>query len=182
MPPGVSSAELAGLWKRLSRSLSELERIAADPDELLDEDALPVLAEARYRLHSAAELAVSDRPEHEELATALAEARDVTAEVAEAVEVAGTLAAEPLVPEWRGALFRVRLARLRLTLPPPLAAERAGTKRKQPPFPYAALAATVLALLGAAAFAAGATFELWPLWGAGLALFAGGLLVHRPKP
>jgi hypothetical protein len=181
VPPRVPSAEFGGLWRRLSRSLSELERIAADPDELLDEDALPVLAEARYRLHSAAELAVSDRAEHVELATALAEARDVTAEVAEAVEAAGAFAAEPLVPEWRGALFRVRLARLRLSLPSPLPSEPAGTGGKRS-FPYAALAATLLALLGAVAFAVGAAFALWPLWGTGLALFAGGLLVHRPRP
>ena len=181
MPPRASSAEFAGVWKRLSRSLSELERIAADPDELLDEDALPLLAEARYRFHTAAELVVPAEGDSEELAVALAEARDVTAEVAEAVETAGPIAAEPLVPEWRGALFRVRLARLRLALPRalPLGLEAAP---KETRFPYAAVSATLLALLGAGAFAAGAALALWPLWGAGLALFAGGLLVYRPRP
>ena len=49
--------------------------------------------------------------------SSLAAARDATAEVAEALTDQGAEAIEPLLPEWRGALFRVRLARLRLATP-----------------------------------------------------------------
>jgi hypothetical protein len=191
--PGVSSGERRGysvavtsLWARVSRSLEELEALAAEPDELLEEEALPVLAEARYALHAASELAVGieppagAEPAHAELAAALADARDATADVAEAVEVGGPAGAEPLLPEWRGALFRVRLARTRVATPQSLPA---GIELEaRPPFPRAALAAVTLTILGGAVFAAGAALALWPLWSLGLALFAGGLLVYRPRP
>jgi hypothetical protein len=35
-------------------------------------------------------------------------------------------------------------------------------------------------LLGAIAFVTGAALVLWPVWAAGVALLAGGLLVYRP--
>ena len=54
---------------------------------------------------------------HDEVAQALAEARELTAEVAEALACGGTEAAAPLVWEWRGVLFRVRFARHRLERP-----------------------------------------------------------------
>ncbi|HEX6491109.1 MAG TPA: hypothetical protein VF002_07025 [Gaiellaceae bacterium] len=193
MRPGVASgqregyaAELTGLWRRLARALGELEAIASDPEELSDEDGLlERLPSLQYGLHAAAELAVGLRPPpgaeaaHGELAAALAAARDQTAEVAEALELGGAVAAESLLPEWRGALFRVRLARLRVATPKPLPAE-AGP----PPLALgaSALVATLLALVGTVLFAAGATLALWPVWALGLALFAGGLLVYRPRP
>ena len=53
--------------------------------------------------------------------------------------------------------------------------------------PYSAGAASLLALLGAVAFVTGAALVLWPLWAAGIALVAGGLLVLQavtawPRP
>jgi len=180
-------AALTGLWKRLAWALAELEAIAADPDELYDEESvLDRLPPLQYALHAASELAVGLRPPvggetaHAELASALAGARDATAEIVEALDHAGAVVAETLVPEWRGALFRVRLARLRVATPRPLPAELVA--EPEPPARGDALAATMLALSGAAVFAAGATLELWPVWALGLALFASGLLVYSPRP
>lgn len=195
MRPGVASgqregyaAALTGLWKRLGRALSELEAIAADPEQLFDEDeVLDRLPRLQYALHAAAELIVGLRPPagaeaaHAELAAALAGARDATAEVAELLELGGSIAAEALLPEWRGALFRVRLARLRVATPTPLPAEEA-LERETLTTGANALTATLLALSGALVFALGATVELWPVWALGLALFAGGLLVYTPRP
>jgi hypothetical protein len=191
--PGVASgqregyvAAVTGLWKRLARALTELEAIASDADGFFDEDTvLERLPSLQYALHATAELALGLRPPagaeaaHAELAAALASARDTTAEVAEAVEFGGRGAVEPLLHEWRGALFRVRLARLRVATPPPLPTEPVA--EPQPVRGASALAATLLALSGAAVFAAGATAALWPVWVLGLALFAGGLLVYTPR-
>jgi len=192
--PGVATGQregyaeaLTGLWKRLAWALTELEAIAGDPAELYDEDdVLDRLPPLQYALHAAGELALGLRPPagsetaHAELAAALAGARDATAEVAEVLEQAGAVVAETLLPEWRGALFRVRLARMRVVTPRPLPAEPIP----EPEFPARGdpVAATVLALSGAMVFAAGATLELWPVWALGLALFASGLLVYSPRP
>ena len=195
MRPGVATGQregyavaLSGLWRRLARALTELEAIAADPAQLLDEDdLLDRLPPLQYALHAAAELALGLRPPagaetaHAELAAALAGARDATADVAEALDVAGGSAADALLPEWRGALFRVRLARLRVATPPPLPPDPVE-EADEPRARGSALAATLLALTGAVVFAAGATFALWPLWSLGLALFAGGFLVYSPRP
>ncbi|MDQ2985042.1 MAG: hypothetical protein M3R70_14140 [Actinomycetota bacterium] len=192
MRPSVSSGEregyataVTGLWRSLSRALVDLEAIAAEPDELTDE-AIGELASLQYSLHAAAELAAGIQPPdgvepvHTELAAALAAARDGTGEVVEALETGGTLAAEPLVPEWRGALFRVRLARMRIAAPKP---PPAVTPLEEPPsFPVTALAATLLAITGTALFAAGTTTASWPTWTAGLLLFCGAILVFQPRP
>jgi hypothetical protein len=182
------AAALTGLWRRLGRALTELEAIAGDPDGLFDEDeVLDRLPRLQYELHSAAELAVGLLPPagsetaHAELGAALAGARDATAEMAEVLELGGATAAEPLLPEWRGALFRVRLARLRVATPAPLPLE-ATREREQLTTGAGALTATLLALSGALVFALGATVGLWPVWALGLALFAGGLLVYTPRP
>jgi hypothetical protein len=192
--PGVASgqregyaAALTGLWKRLSWALTELESIAGDPAELFDEDSvLDRLPSLQYALHAASELALGLRPPagaeiaHAELAAALAGARDATAEIADVLEHGGGIAAEPLLPEWRGALFRVRLARLRVATPKPLPAEL--ETEPEPTARGDALAATILALTGATVFATGATLQLWPVWALGLALFASGVLVYSPRP
>jgi hypothetical protein len=191
--PGVSSgqregyaAALSGLWQRVAAAVSELESIAAEPDVRLDEETLHALPELQYALHAGAELAVGIEPPagaeaaHAELAAALAGARDATAEVAEAAEDGGFYAAEPLIPEWRGALFRVRLARLRLAAPPPMPRDLTWAE-EQAPSAQGAFPATVFVISGAAAFAGGATMDLWPLWALGLALVAGALLVYRPR-
>ena len=146
-------------------------------------DRLPSL---QYALHAASELALGLRPPagaeiaHAELAAALAGARDATAEIAEVLEHGGGIAAEPLLPEWRGALFRVRLARLRVATPKPLPAEL--ETEPEPTARGDALAATILAFTGATVFATGATLQLWPVWALGLALFASGVLVYSARP
>lgn len=181
------AAALTGLWKRLSWALTELESIAGDPAELFDEDSvLDRLPALQYALHAASELALGLRPPagaeiaHAELAAALAAARDATAEIAEVLEHGGGIAAEPLLPEWRGALFRVRLARLRVATPKSLPAEL--ETEPEPTARGDALAATILVLSGATVFATGATLQLWPVWALGLALFVSGVLVYSPRP
>jgi hypothetical protein len=192
--PGVATgqregyaAALTGLWRRLAWALTELESIAGDPNELFEEEVvLERLPPLQYALHAASELALGLRPPagaeaaHAELAAALAGARDATAELAEVLEHGGAVVAETLLPEWRGALFRVRLARLRVSTPKPLPAE--PRDEPEPPARSDALAATVLTVSGAGVFAAGATLGLWPVWALGLALFASGLLVYSPRP
>src|SRR5215204_2335592 len=113
------TAAVTDLWERVGTALTRLERVAdASSAELVEEHAeeLPGL---QYALHSGAELAVGiDAPDmaatlHAELVAALAEARDATADISYALEIGDPEAVEPLLLEWRGALFRVRLARLR---------------------------------------------------------------------
>ena len=194
MRPGVATgqregyaAALTGLWKRLAWALTELESIATDPAELLDEDSLlDRLPSLRYALHAASELVLGLRPPtgaeiaHAELAASLAGARDATAEIAEILEQSGGTFAEAFLPEWRGALFRVRLARLRVATPKPLPVD--DPIDPEPPARANALAATLLALSGATLVAAGAALELWPVWALGLSLFASGALVYSPRP
>jgi hypothetical protein len=168
---------MAGFWSGLSGTLRALEAIAADGNRLA-EDALGPLRTLQYRLHWSGELLDSVRPPagsrevHDELRDALADARDATAEMVEAIEIGGQDAAAALLFEWRGALFRVRLARMRLGVQP-------EPDPSAGPPPYRAAAATGLAVLGAAAFLAGAIAIVWPLWAAGIALVAGALLVQR---
>jgi hypothetical protein len=149
---------------------------------LEDEDACRSLRRLQYALHLASELAyglappAAARTAHAELADALRCARDATAEVAEAVSIWGAAGVEPLLQEWRGALFRVRLARLRVA--PPVvpatveAAEGDGYTRP--------LVAFLLALVGAVAFVAGATLGAWPVWAAGMVAVGGSSLIYRP--
>jgi len=186
---GYDSA-VADLWQPLGRTLVRLERIAEVPPGELDEDALEELPGLQYGLHSAAEMAVGIQPPrgteqaHDELLAALAQARDATAEVGLALRTDDPELVEHLLPEWRGALFRVRLARLRAaehthdvpgsqTRLFPVAPE--GVRTRVP-----ALVASALVLGGAVLFTAGAVLAAWPLWAAGLALFAGGFLLVRP--
>lgn len=191
MRPGVSSgqrqgyaAAISGLWKRVALAVSELEAIAADPELRLDDEAIELLPELQYALHAGAELALGIEPPvgaeaaHSELAAALAAARDATADLAEAAEDGGFYAAEPLIPEWRGALFRVRLARLRLATPSPLPAPLMPID-EEPPTARGAFPAILFVVAGAAAFAGGATIALWPLWALGLVLVAGALFIYR---
>jgi hypothetical protein len=170
---------MAGFWSRLSSTLRGLETIAAD-SRRLDEDSLDALRALQYRLHWSSELLAGVEPPpgvragHEELADALVDARDATGEIVEAIEAGGRDAASGLLLEWRGALFRVRLARMRLTTGP------ATVPESPRDLAAGATAATALAFLGVTAFATGAVLLLWPLWAVGLALVAGGLLIDRP--
>jgi hypothetical protein len=188
------AAAVADLWEGLGAALARLERIAEAPPERVLDDGWDELPSLQYSLHSAAELALGFEPPpgaaavHEELVSALAQARDATAQVLLAAEAYDEELVEQSLPEWRGALFRVRLARLRalerLSMPlrvegePPAATPelRAGTMGS----PAAAIAATCLAITGAMLFTAGAVLAAWPVWAAGLALFAGGFVLFRP--
>jgi hypothetical protein len=177
------AVEMGGLWTGLSRALARLEMVAGEPARLDEVTAADALRRLQYALHLASEHAYGIVPPpasasaHAELADALACARDMTAEVAEAVELWGSEGVEGMLHEWRGALFRVRLARMRLASapsaqpsPPPHDKERFG-----PP-----LVAFCLSLTGALALAGGATLGLWPIWVAGLLAVCGSLLAYRP--
>jgi hypothetical protein len=183
--PGTSAARqyagtMAGFWSGLSRTLHGLESLASDP-ERLDPGAVGALRALQYRLHWSSELLAGVEPPpgarhaHGELADALVDARDATGEFADALET-GDRAASTLLLEWRGALFRVRLARVQISIRPALAAP----PPPGPGFPYAAAVATSLTVLGVTAFTAGAVLVLWPVWALGLALVAAGYLAYRP--
>ena len=173
------ASELAGLWSGLSATLARLETIAADPEAALDEESLELLPALQYSLHRASELAVGLAPPvgaetaHAELASALADARDATAEVADSLEAGGPDSVALL--EWRGALFRMRLARHLLAERP----RREPILLPGPVFPRAALAATVLAVVGATIFMTGAMLSSWPVWLAGLLAVGAGMLSYR---
>lgn len=173
------ASELAGLWSDLARTLRRLDEVAADPADALEVEEL---ARLQYALHVAGERVWGLEPPpgaeaaHAELAEALVGARDATAEVAEAVEDGGAEAAATLVHEWRGALFRVRLARLRMGP----AHRPAGGAEERMHGVTAPLVAFALTVCGATAFALGATLSAWPLWAAGTLAVAGGLVAYRP--
>ncbi len=153
---------LAGLWERLSQALSALDALAADPSRL-DETVLDRLPRLQYELHWASErLAGLELPTghetlHAELSAALVDARDATAEMVEAIELGGPEAAARLVHEWRGALFRVRLARVRMRLGSPGQAARAARGNS-----------TL------------ATFAVWSLWAVTGLLLLAALVAYRP--
>lgn len=180
----VYATAVAGLWRDLARTLGRLDELARDPQAAFDDElALDELSRLQYSLHRAAELAYGLEPPegaegpHGELAAALEEARDATAEIAAGVEAFGPDAAAGLVHEWRGALFRVRLARMRLAGPRPAPPQEAPAS--DPPV-AAPIVAFLLALVGAVAFATGATTNAWPLWAGGLVCVVAGLAVYRP--
>jgi hypothetical protein len=169
---------MAGFWSGLSGTLRALDGISADGHRL-DGSAVGPLRTLQYRLHWSSELLAGVQPPagaraaHRELRDSLVDARDATADIVEAIELDGPGAAGEQLYEWRGALFRVRLARLRLGMQPEPPSDPA-------PAVFSAATATSLAVLGAVAFVAGAALIFWPLWVSGLALVAGALLVHRP--
>lgn len=174
---------MAGLWDDLARTLTRLDSIASRPaEELEDEAVLDSLSVLQYSLHVAGELALGVDPPadaewaHHELAGALADARDATADVAEAAWEGGPPSAAPLVPEWRGALFRVRLAQMRLVQIPPV------RKATEVPLAHdrAALMATALVLAGTFTITCGAVLGVWELWAVGLALVASSFIAYRP--
>ena len=180
--PRAYAAAMAGLWIDLRLTLSRLDALAADPDVLLDDaDALPSL---QYELHSAGELVAGLEPPteteqlHEELTDALAEARDLTAEIAEALDQGGIEAAMPLLWEWRGTLFRVRFARLRFDrpriAPAPTAAVQTPQSRTPPPVTAGVVAlGSVLVLLAA-------LLGIWLLVGITLAGTLAASILLRP--
>jgi hypothetical protein len=157
------AVQVGELWSGLSPTLTHV-------DEPADAQSLRRL---QYALHVASEQAYGLEPPdgaataHAELADALACARDVTGELADG---------SPLLEEWRGALLRVRLARMRLATPAPPAAAPAPAHEgiAQP------LSAFLLALAGALAFVAGATLGAWPVWSLGIVAVCASVLAYRP--
>jgi hypothetical protein len=176
------ATQVGALWSGLARTLFELEQLAADPAQLDDEDSLDLLRRLQYRLHSASERAygfappAGIEPVHAELAAALGGARDATAELVDAVDDGGSEAALLYVHEWRGALFRVRLARLRLTAPRTRPDEPEPEAERSLRRPFLAFALT---MGGSIAFASGAVAGPWPLWAAGLLAVCGALLIYK---
>jgi hypothetical protein len=175
--------ELGQLWPDVNRALARLDTIAGDPYAYDADDVADQLQHLQYRLHVAGEAVLGLVPPegaesaHADLADALECARDATAEVAEAVADEGVDAFRYLLHEWRGTLFRVRLVRLRIA---PAPTRRTGPPEREPSEIARPLVAFVLALVGALAFAAGATVGLWPIWAAGGLAVVGGLLAYRP--
>jgi hypothetical protein len=176
------ATQVGELWHELSHTLARLEGIAATPDLLDEDETVSALRRLQYRLHAASESALglsppaAAEPAHSELAAALTGARDATGDVVEAADVHGARGVDTLLHEWRGALFRVRLARLRLT------GGGVVPAAPQPELPKirAPLMATLLTIIGAAAFAVGATTGPWPLWVAGMLSICISLLMYRP--
>ena len=188
--PGGYAEAVSNLWERVGASLVRLERVAESPADGLADGFLEELPQLQYSLHAGAELAVGIDPPpggetlHAELVSALAEARDITAEVGFALEGGDVELVQPLLPEWRGALFRVRLARLRALerATMPLGSDRATApepRRSRERASVSAIVATALVIGGAFLFTAGAVLAAWPVWAAGLALFAGGFVLYR---
>jgi hypothetical protein len=180
--PRAYAAAMAGLWIDLEFALARLDTLAADAERLLDDcDTLPAL---QYELHCAAELVSTlVAPEdaavvHNELAEALAEARELTAETAEALVHGGLDAAWPLVWEWRGALFRIRFARVRLERPP--AAPAAIADASTPPSARAPVLAAGAVAVGSALVLGAALLGLWLLMALTLAGTAAGSVLLRP--
>ena len=179
----VYAEELGELWTDLRRTLSRLDGVAAEPDLLDEGDTAFALRRLQYSLHVSFEHVAGFSPPpgcetaHAELGAALAAARDATAEVAEAASVAGAAGVEPLLHEWRGALFRVRLARLRLAPRPAHPVQ--GAKEEHDGI-LRPLLAFLLALAGAVAFVGGAATGLWPVWALGMLAVCGSVLAFRP--
>ena len=159
-------AAIAGVWTDLRTTLHRLEALAADPDEALARDDAPErLGGLQYSLHRSAELVTGLEPPleaetaHGELAEALTDARDATAEIAYVLDVDDAEAAKPYVYEWRGALFRVRLAQLRLASPAPAATAPSGVhvrSVRRTLLAWALVGILLLVALGLIAFALGA--------------------------
>jgi hypothetical protein len=189
--PGSYAQAVTDLWERVGAALVRLERIAESPPHEVAEAFGEELARLQYSLHAGAELAVGIEPPrggealHEELVASLAEARDATGEIALALDAGDADLVEPLLPEWRGILFRVRLARLRALERTAVSPGSDGSvkpqrSRARERVSASAIVATVLVIGGAFLFTAGAVLAAWPVWAAGLALFAGGFVLYRP--
>jgi hypothetical protein len=157
------AVQVGELWSWLSPTLTHVE----EPGDI------QALRRLQYALHVASEHAYGLEPPegaasaHAELADALACARDVTGELARG---------SALRDEWRDALLRVRLARMRLATPAtPVALELPRPEGIAQP-----LTAFLLALGGAIAFVAGATLGVWPIWVAGILAVCASVVAYRP--
>jgi hypothetical protein len=158
---------LEDVRRELRPTLRALERAAAAPDDL--DAAAADLPALQYALHMAGERVLGLEPmpgleeARDELAVALAIAREETADVLEAVENEDP-AADALVWEWRAALFGVRLALEHADASHPAEAPSRPLLRD--------LAPVVLLLSGVLVVLGGALADLWPVWVGGLVLVA----------
>ncbi len=188
MAPRTGTGELyavqvSELWSGLAGTLSRLEALAQDPAQLADDDQYESLRRLQYALHRASEDAFGlapppgAEPVHGELAAALAGARDATGGIVDVLDEGGTEGVEPLLYEWRGALFRVRLARLRLAAP---SSEAATGEAETKPSLRAPLLAVALVFVGLTTFVAGAAIGPWPIWAAGMLAVCASFLAYRP--
>jgi hypothetical protein len=163
------------LRRELLPTLDRLDRAAADPWSL---DAASDLRTLQYTLHVAAErlhrLESRVPGADGELESALAAARDETADVAETLDECGPFAASSLVWEWRVSLFAVRLALRGLETDEPASAALPPPERAV--LPLALLGAGVAVVLG------GALASLWPVWLLGLALVAASTALSQRLP
>ena len=114
---------------------------------------------------------------HQELAEALAEARELTAELAEALGHGGLEAASPHVWEWRGALFRIRFARVRLERPSPAAV---ATLAPAPPVDRPPVLAAIAVAVGSSLVLVAALLGLWLLVAIMLTGTVAGSVLLRP--
>jgi hypothetical protein len=176
------ASQVGELWHELSHTLVRLESIAATPDLLDEDETVGVLRRLQYRLHAAGESTLglsppaASEPAHSELAAALAGARDATGDIVDAADSGGSHGVDAMLHEWRGALFRVRLARLRLTggqTHTPTVPEEEPARLRPP------LIASLLTIAGMAAFAVGAVSGPWPLWVCGMLTICISLLMYR---
>jgi hypothetical protein len=186
-----TSAEYAdamvGLWSGIAQTLGSVDELADEPELLASDRGVWSLCRLQYRLHIAGEQAYGLVPPagsasaHAELRDSLACARDATALLVDTIEDEGPEGAMLSLHEWRGALFRARLARLRLAAPAGMMATETQPEPDRSRGGVAApLAAFLLALAGAGAFVGGATLGLWPLWLAGLVAVTAAVLAYRP--
>lgn len=177
------ASALGELWGDLQRTLARLDLAAAEPSRLDEGRAEVALRRLQYGLHVSLERVFGLEPPsggetaHAELVAALESARDATAEVVDAIASHGATAVEPLLHEWRGTLFRVRLARLRLAAPVPGPPAEPVRDREGLGAP---LLAFLLALLGAVAFVTGVTTGLWPVWVTGMLAVGASIVAYRP--
>jgi hypothetical protein len=175
------ASQVGQLWGGIARTLARIEALASDPERLAEDEEAHELRRLQYRLHTAAEDAVGlspppgTEPLHQELAEALADARDLTGELVEAIEQDGPGVLYARIYEWRGALFRVRLARRRLAAVPPV-----EPSAEELPGLVAPLSALGLSLGGTAAFLVGATAGPWSLWICGAIALCLSVVVYRP--
>ena len=175
---------MVDLWADVTRTMGRVDALADEPELLASDRGVWALRRLQYRLHLASEHAyglvppVGSASAHAELRDALTCARDATGLLVDTIEDEGPEGALSLLHEWRGALFRVRLARLRLAAPTTTTGAEPETRRRHEI--AAPLTAFLLALGGAAGFVAGATLGLWPLWLAGMVAVTAAVLAYRP--
>jgi hypothetical protein len=169
-------AAILGLWRDLELTLDRLDELADVPAQQLEHEAPTDLARLQYRLHAASEAVLELAPPaeameaHRDLADALVGAREATAAVAGALEDGDPL--DGFQYEWRGALFRVRLARMELARE-----GRSGVRR----IPWTRVHGGALLATAVAAVAVGAHASAWSVVAAGVvAIAAGVLLLVRP--